>query len=236
MRTTAAILRREFKAYFNSPVAYFVIAVFLVMVGILFFIPFFTQDRVSMRSFFSLVPFLLVFFGPAITMRLISEERRSGTIELLITMPVRDMDVILGKFFAAVGLFAVALLLTLPYAFTVSSFGDLDWGPVAGGYLGLVLLGGAYLSIGLLASSWTENQIVAFVIAMFLSMFFLMVGRFTAFLPNAVAPFVEYISFEAHFRNASRGMVDSRDVVFFLSFMILALFLSFRSLEARRWR
>jgi ABC-2 type transport system permease protein len=236
MRTTAAILRREFKAYFNSPVAYFVIAVFLVMVGILFFIPFFTQDRVSMRNFFSLVPFLLVFFGPAITMRLISEERRSGTIELLITMPVRDRDVILGKFLAALGLFAVALLLTLPYAFTVSSFGNLDWGPVAGGYLGLVLLGGAYLSLGLLASSWTENQIVAFVIALFLSMFFLMVDRFTAFLPNTVAPFVEYISFDAHFRNAARGMVDSRDVVFFLSFMTLALFLSFRSLESRRWR
>jgi ABC-2 type transport system permease protein len=236
MRTTIAILRREFRAYFNSPVAYFVIAIFLVMVGVLFFIPFFSQDRVSMRDFFSLVPFLLVFFGPAITMRLISEERRSGTIELLITMPVKDMDVILGKFFASLGLFLVALLLTLPYAFSVSRFGNLDWGPVMGGYFGLVMIGGAYLSLGLLASSWTENQIVAFVIALFLSMFFLMVDRFIAFLPNAAAPFVEYLSFNAHFRNAARGMIDSRDVVFFLSFMTLSLFLAFRSLESRRWR
>jgi ABC-2 type transport system permease protein len=236
MRTTAAIMRREFKAYFNSPVAYFVIAIFLVMVGILFFIPFFSQDRVSMRDFFGLVPFLLIFFGPAITMRLISEERRSGTIELLITMPVRDMDVILGKFLAAWLLFVAALLLTLPYAFTISIFGDLDWGPVLGGYIGLVFLGGAYLALGLLASSWTENQIVAFVISLFLSMFFLMVDRFIPFLPNVTAPVMEYLSFSAHFRNASRGMIDSRDMIFFLSFMVLALFLAFRSLEARRWR
>ncbi len=236
MGTTFAIMRREFRAYFNSPVAYFVIAVFLVMVGVLFFIPFFAQDRVSMRDFFGLVPFLLVFFGPAITMRLISEERRSGTIELLITMPVRDMDVIVGKFLAAVGLFLIALLLTLPYAITISCFGNLDWGPVIGGYIGLVFLGAAYLSLGLLASSWTENQIIAFVISLFLSMFFLMVDRFIVFLPNVAAPVVEALSFNAHFRNAARGMIDSRDLVFFVSFMVIALFLSFRSLEARRWR
>jgi ABC-2 type transport system permease protein len=236
MRTTITICRREFKAYFNSPVAYFVIAIFLVMVGILFFIPFFTQDRVSMRDFFSLVPFLLVFFGPAITMRLIAEERRSGTIEMLITMPVRDMDVVLGKFLAALALFIVALLLTLPYAISISTLGDLDWGPVVGGYFGLLLLGSAYLSLGLLASSWTENQIVSFVIALFFSMFFLMVDRFMAFLPNAVAPVVEFISFGAHIRNAARGLIDSRDVIFFLSFTALALVMAFRSLEARRWR
>jgi len=169
-------------------------------------------------------------------MRLISEERRSGTIEMHITMPVRDVDVIVGKYLAALGLLIVALLLTLPYAFTISQFGRLDWGPVAGGYLGLILLGGAYLSIGLLASSWTENQIVAFVISMFLSMFFLMVDNFTTFLPNAAAPIFEYISFNAHFRDMSRGMIDSRDVIFFLSFIMFSLFLAFRSLESRRWR
>ncbi len=236
MRTTMTICQREFKAYFNSPVAYFVIAIFLVMVGIFFFVPFFNQDQVSMRQFFSLVPFLLIFFGPAITMRLIAEERRSGTIEMLITMPVRDMDVILGKFLAALGLFVVALVLTLPYAISISNLGELDWGPVIGGYVGLLFLGAAYLALGLLASSWSENQIIAFVIAMFLSMFFLMVDRFVAFLPNTVAPFVEYISFGAHIRNAARGLIDSRDIVFFLSFTGLALVMAFRALEARRWR
>lgn len=236
MRSMVAVLRREFAAYFNSPVAYFVVVVFLVMVGVLFFVPFFTQDRVSMRDFFGLVPFLFIFFGPAITMRLIAEERRSGTIEMLITMPVRDVDVILGKFFAALGLLVVALLLTLPYAITISRFGNLDWGPVLGGYFGLVLLGAALLAIGLFTSSLTENQIVAFVIALFLSMFLLMLDRFTIFLPAAVAPWIEYLSFSAHFGNTARGVIDSRDVIFFLSVALLSLFLAFRSLEARRWR
>lgn len=236
MRATLTIARREFKAYFNSPVAYIVITIFLALVGIMFFVPFFSQDRVSMRDFFSLAPFLFVFFAPAITMRLIAEERRSGTIELLITMPVRDVDVILGKFVASLGLLVVALLLTLPYAFTIAQFGDLDWGPVWGGYVGLLLLGATFLAIGLMASSWTENQIVAFVIALFLSMVFLMLDRFLMFLPAWLSEGVEYLSFTAHFRNAARGVIDTRDVVFYLSFIVLGMFLAFRSLESRRWR
>jgi ABC-2 type transport system permease protein len=236
MGALLSIWRREFRAYFNSPVAYFVIIAFLVLVGIMFFIPFFAQDRVSMRAFFGLVPFLFVFFAPAITMRLVAEERRSGTLEILITMPVRDVEVIVGKFLAALSLLVVALLLTLPYAFTIAAFGPLDWGPVWGGYLGLLLMGAAYMALGLMASSFTENQIVAFVVALFLSMLFLMLDRFLAFLPAALVQWVEYLSFAKHFENASRGVVDSRDVVFYLSFTVLCLFLAFRSLESRRWR
>ncbi len=236
MGTTLAIWRREFKAYFNSPVAYFVITAFLALVGILFFIPFFTQDRVSMRGFFGLAPFLFVFFAPAITMRLLAEERRSGTLELLITMPVRDVDVILGKYLAALSLLAVALLLTLPYAFTIAAFGPLDWGPVWGGYVGLLLMGAALLALGVAASGFTENQIVAFVIALSASMLFLMVGKFLPFLPASVAPIAEYLSFDYHFQDAARGVIDTRDVVFFASFAALSLFLAFRSLESRRWR
>ena len=236
MSTMLSIWRREFKAYFNSPIAYFVITVFLALVGILFFIPFFTQDRVSMRGFFSLAPFLFVFFAPAITMRLLAEERRSGTLEILITMPVRDVDVILGKYLAALSLLAVALVLTLPYAFTISAFGPLDWGPVWGGYTGLVLMGAAFLAVGVAASSFTENQIIAFVIALFVSMGFLMIDKFLAFLPSTGAAVAEYLSFSYHFRDASRGVIDTRDVVFYASFTLLCLFLAFRSLESRRWR
>ncbi len=236
MGAMLAIWRREFRSYFNSPVAYFVITVFLALVGIMFFVPFFAQDRVSMRSFFSLVPFLFVFFAPAITMRLIAEERRSGTLELLITMPVRDVDVILGKYAAALSLLVVALLLTVPYAITISFFGSLDWGPVLGGYLGLLFMGAAFIAIGLMTSSWNENQIVAFIVALFISMLFLMVDRFIVFLPNSLAPWAEYLSFTSHFSNAARGMMDSRDVIFYLSFVLLCLFLAFRSLESRRWR
>jgi ABC-2 type transport system permease protein len=236
MRAIMTIARREFKAYFNSPVAYIVITIFLALVGIMFFVPFFAQDRVSMRDFFSLAPFLFVFFAPAITMRLIAEERRSGTLELLITLPLRDVDVIMGKFLAALALLAVALLLTLPYAISIAQFGDLDWGPVWGGYVGLLLLGCVFLAIGLMASSFTENQIIAFVVALFLSMIFLMLDRFVMFLPSWLSQWVEYLSFTAHFRNASRGLIDTRDVVFYLSFTVLCMFLAFRSLESRRWR
>jgi ABC-2 type transport system permease protein len=236
MGATLVIWRREFKAYFNSPVAYFVITVFLALVGILFFIPFFSQDRVSMRGFFGIAPFLFVFFAPAITMRLLAEERRTGTLELLITMPVRDVDVILGKYLAALSLLAVALLLTLPYAFTIAAFGPLDWGPVWGGYVGLLLMGAALLALGVAASSFTENQIIAFVLALFASMLFLMIDKFLAFLPAGLAAIAEYLSFDYHFRDPSRGVVDTRDVVFYASFAVLCLFLAFRSLESRRWR
>jgi ABC-2 type transport system permease protein len=236
MRTTLVIWRREFTAYFNSPVAYFVITIFLALVGIMFFVPFFAQDRVSMREFFGLAPFLFVFFAPAITMRLIAEEKRTGTLEMLITLPVRDAEVVIGKFLAALTLLAVAVALTLPYAFTIAAFGDLDFGPVIGGYVGLLLLGAAFLAVGLAASSFTENQIVAFVLALFVSMLLLMVDRFVIFLPQALGGVVEYLSFATHFRDAARGVIDTRDVVFFLSFALLGLFLAFRSLESRRWR
>ncbi len=236
MRTTLVIWRREFTAYFNSPVAYFVITIFLALVGIMFFVPFFAQDRVSMREFFGLAPFLFVFFAPAITMRLIAEEKRTGTLEMLITLPVRDAEVVVGKFLAALTLLAVAVALTLPYAFTIAAFGDLDWGPVIGGYAGLLLMGAALIAVGLAASSFTENQIVAFVLALFVSMILLMLDRFVIFLPQVLGDVVEYLSFTSHFRNAARGVIDTRDVVFFLSFALLGLFLAFRSLESRRWR
>ena len=236
MGSTMAIWRREFRSYFNSPVAYFVITVFLVLVGTLFFVPFFAQDRVTLRGLFTMIPLLFAFFAPAITMRLVAEERRTGTLELLITLPVRDVDVILGKYLAALSLLVTALLLTVPYAVTVSFFGPLDWGPVLGGYLGLLLMGAAFLAIGLMTSSFTENQIIAFVTALFLSMLFLMLDRFMVFLPSSIAQWIEYLSFNVHFRNPVRGMIDSRDVVFFVSFAVMCLFVAFRSLEARRWR
>jgi len=236
MRTTLVIWRREFTAYFNSPVAYFVITIFLVLVGVMFFVPFFAQDRVTMREFFGLAPFLFVFFAPAITMRLFAEEKRTGTLEMLITLPVRDGEVVVGKFLAALSLLLVAIALTLPYAFTIARFGDLDFGPVIGGYLGLLMLGAAFVAVGLAASSFTENQIVAFVVAMFASMLLLMLDRFVVFLPDGLGAVVEYFSFSTHFRDAARGVLDSRDVIFFLSFTLLGLFLAFRSLESRRWR
>jgi len=236
MKTTWVICRRELSSYFNSPVAYIVITVFLVLIGVLFFIPFFTADQTTMRNFFGVVPFLYIFFAPAMTMRLMAEEMRSGTIEVLSTMPVRDGEVITGKFLAALGLLVVALLLTFPYAIAISFLGNLDWGPVWGGYIGLILLGGAYLAIGLFASSLTQNQIVAFVVAIFISMLFMMLDSFLPFIPYSFGSVIEYFSFSYHFRNISRGVLDSRDILFFLSFTAIGLLFAHWSLQSRRWR
>jgi ABC-2 type transport system permease protein len=236
MRNTWIIFKREFRSYFDSPVAYIVISIFLILIGWFFFSPFFIANRATMRDFFILVPIMYLFFAPAVAMRLIAEEKRSGTIEILITLPVRDQEVILGKYFASLALLLVALILTLPFPITVSYLGDLDWGPVWGGYLGLFLMGGAYLAIGILASTWSEHQLVAFFTALFISLIFFFLNRFLPLLPDAIASPVEYLSFDYHYRNIARGVIDSRNLVFFLSIIGACLLLAFRGLESRKWK
>ena len=189
MGTTYCIARRDFQAYFNSPVAYVVLGVFLLVLGYLFFSTLFLGGFASMRGFFSVAPILFVVFGPAITMRLISEERKTGTIEQLLTLPIRNFEVVLGKFLASLGIVLVGLLFTLPYAFSVSLLTPadtpFDYGPVIGGYVGLILLSSAFLSLGLFASSLTKNQIVAFIIGLALCFFFYFVDEIRSF--NACA-------------------------------------------------
>lgn len=231
------LFKREYAAYFNGPVAYIVVPIFLLIFGIFFwFVPdFFTVNQASLRRFFSMAPMVASVFAPAITMRLIAEERRSGTLELLATLPYRDEDIILGKFLAAFGLLATSTLLTLPYAFTVAALGTLDWGPVIGGYVGMLLMGGAYLALGTFASSVTSNQIVAFFLALFASVLLLLVD-YAAYVvvPPAWSGFVEFFSFNVHFQNIARGVIDSRDVLFYLSVMGLNLALAVHVLRRRR--
>jgi ABC-2 type transport system permease protein len=242
MQRTFSIARREFFAYFNSPIAYIILTVFLLAVGILFFIMsgFFIVNEATMRGFFNAFhhPMFPVFplFAAAVTMRLISEEKRQGTFEILVTLPVRDSEVILGKYLAALMFLVAVLLLSLGYPITVSMAADMDWGPILGGYLGLLLLGGTYLAIGLLASSITEHQIIAFFVSIVISFFFYYVNYFSTFAPAGLASFVQYISFTYHFNNLSRGVVDSRDVIYFLSITVAALMGAILSLKARKWR
>src|SRR5688572_7003115 len=166
---TAAIAKRELRTYFNSPVAYIVVMVFMLLAGYFFWQTIFIEKQAEMRGYFGLTPMFFTFIIPAITMRLLAEEKGSGTLELLITMPVRDWEVVVGKFLAAMGMLAVLLGLTLVYAFTLSSIGPVDKGPTYGGYFGLLLMGGAYVGIGVMASSLTRNQIVAFILAFAIS-------------------------------------------------------------------
>jgi ABC-2 type transport system permease protein len=235
MHTTLTIARRELGAYFKSPIAYIVIATFLALTGYLFFDSFFMMHQASMEPYFGNMPFLLLFFAPGIAMRLLAEERGAGTIEMLLTMPVRDWEVVLGKYLAAVGLLAIALVLSLPFAITVSRLGPLDWGPVIGGYIGTLLLGGMYLAIGLLASSLTKNQIVALLIGVFVCLVlyffsqFIMIGR-------PLGPILQYMSPKFHFDGIARGVVELRNVVYYVSAIALALLFTVQVLESRKWR
>lgn len=235
MENTLTIARREFRAYFNSPVAYIVICLFLALLGLFFWTPFFLAGRASVRGMFDLMSLLLLPTAPAMTMGLLSEEKRTGTIEILLTMPVRDAEVIIGKFLGALGLLLVLMALTVPYPLSVSSLGKLDMGPVFTGYLALLLQGGAMLAIGVLASSWTDNQLVAFFSSGMICFALWFAARFVFFMPQGMAAIVEWVSFDYHFQNMVRGVIDTRNVFYFLSVIGFALALAFRSLESRRW-
>ncbi len=236
MGNTLTIYKRELGTYFNSPVAYIVITVFLVVIGYMFFSQAFLVGEATMRDMFGLAPLLFTFFAPAITMRLMAEEKRSGTIELLITMPVRDWEVVLGKFFAGLSVLLVAIALTFAYPLTLSTMGDLDWGTVAGGYLGLVLLSGAYIAIGLMTSSWTQNQVVAYIVAWLITFALFIGGKLLPLMPQAIAPFVEYLSLDLHFNNIAKGVIDTRDLIYYLTLIGACLLVSVQSLDSRRWR
>ncbi|MBW2731588.1 MAG: ABC transporter permease subunit [Deltaproteobacteria bacterium] len=236
MRNILTLGRRELGAYFNSPIAYIVIPAYLLITGYLFFSQVFLVGDASLRDFFGTAPLLFIFFLPAITMRLLAEEKRTKTIELLITMPVTDWQVVLGKFLGALGVLLAALALTLVYAFTLSSMGTLDWGIVSAGYVGLVLLGGTYIAIGLMASSWTRHQVAASLITWAITFTLYLGGKLVPMMPRALAPAVEYLSLDSHFVNISRGVLDTRDVIYYLSLIGVCLFLAVQSLDSRRWR
>jgi ABC-2 type transport system permease protein len=229
------IFRREARSYFNSPVAYVVIIVFLCIIGWFFTNNLFLMNTATMRIVFELVPLLFLFFVPAITMRLLAEEKKAGTLELLTTKPVRDVEIILGKFLAAWVLLAAALVPTLLYAVTVGLLGSLDLGPVFTGYLGLLLMGGVYIAIGLFASSLTENQIVAFIISFLIVLALFLMDKVLMYVPEAFASTMEYISIDYHFSNIARGVIDSRDIIYFGSLLGISLYLATISLERRKW-
>ena len=234
MSTTMTIARRQFASYFNGATAYFVIGIILTFLGYFFWSRFFLMQRASARVLFDLMPAALFIGAPALTMGLLAQEKRTGTIELLITMPVKDWEVIVGKYLGVLGLYGVLLLLTLPYPICVATLGDLAWGQVASGYFGLFLNGGAMLALGVAASSYTEEQIVAFMVALVLFFAAWFLDNLLPFLPFASV--FEWLSFTYHYDAMTRGVIDLRDVVFFLTVIAFSLGIAFRSLESRRWK
>jgi ABC-2 type transport system permease protein len=236
LKNILTVFRKEFLSFFNSPIAYIVITVFLLFSGWLFFQQFFLAGQASMRPLFALIPLLFMFFAPAITMRLIAEERKTKTISLLLTLPLGNMEVILGKFLAAEALLGVGLLLTLPYTFTVASVGMLDWGPVWGGYFGALLMGAAYLAVGMFCSSLTSNQIVAFILGLGICFFFFIIDKILMLFPERLSTVFEYLSVDYHFHNIARGVVDLRDLVFYLSFIAAFMIYSIYAVQREDWR
>ena len=224
MRQVAHIFRKEFSAYFVSPIAYIVISIFLLVTGWFFFSTFFLFNQANLRTFYTLLPVVFAFVIPAITMRLISEELNVGSDEILLTMPVTYGDVILGKFFASVALIIAMLTPTLAYPLTVSFMGQLDWGPVMGGYIGAVFLGAAFSGVGLFASALTRNQIIAFIIGLAICFTLTLIDKMLFFLPQSLLSVFSYLGADFHFQNIAKGIIDSRDILYFISVCFVGLF------------
>jgi ABC-2 type transport system permease protein len=218
------ILGKEFRGYFASPIAYIVISVFLLVTGWFFFTTFFLFNQAGLRNFFIMLPLVFSFIIPAITMRLFSEEFNVGSSEILFTLPVSPLDVVLGKYLAAVAFVAVMLIPTVSYPITISFLGQLDWGPVAGGYLGALLLGAAFCAIGLFASSLTRNQITAFIVGMAICFSLALLDRMLFFFPRSLLGVLGYLGAYLHFETISKGIIDSRDILYFLSVSFVGLY------------
>lgn len=250
MKAIFTILKKELKSYFSSPIAYIILVVFLVLSGLFFFL--YLQSFVSsqfdprlqflgqrlnlndfvIRPYFGTISIVLLLMIPVITMRLIAEERKNSTIELLFTSPVRILYIILGKFLASLYLFIVMIALSAIYMAVLKVYGNPDLGPLFSGYLGLFLLGASFLSIGLFASSLTENQIVAALISFGLLLVFWIIGA----VSDAESSILGYLSIINHFDNFSKGVIELKDVVYYLSFIFLGLFLTYIKVQSERWR
>jgi ABC-2 type transport system permease protein len=238
MRNVITIAWREFKAYFLSPIAYVYLVVFLVAVNWFFFRVFFVIGQADLRPLFDMMPWIFLFFVPAVTMGKWAEEKKLGTLETLFTLPVRDIEIAVAKFLAALMLVALSLVLTMPIALTVALLGNMDWGPAIGGYLGCLLLGGAYIAIGLVVSALTESQIIAFVGGVAACFAMLVVGTpfITGGATSGFTQFLQYLGLGTHFASLSRGVIDSRDVIYYFSVIGFFMYLNLQILKFRARR
>lgn len=255
MRNALAIFKKEMRLYFHSPIAYVVLTIFLILMGWLFYSNMAFFSRISIQAvqnpqlssrlsvtdsvFTPLIgnmSIILLFIIPALTMRLFAEEKKQGTIELLYTYPVRDGEVLFGKFLACVAVFLVMLALTALYPILIAIFGTLEWGPVLSGYLGALLLGVTFISVGVLMSALTRNQLVAFVLAFGALLFFWVLGFASAYLDPKLGAALAHASMIEHINNFSRGLISTRDVVYYLNVSVFFLFLTTQALASHRWR
>jgi ABC-2 type transport system permease protein len=231
------IFKKELKSYFNSPMAYIFLVVFAIVTGYFFTNTFFLFNQSNMRALFNIVPLVYLFFIPAITMGLIAREKNIGTMEVISTLPIKDVEFVVGKFLSALSLIALGLVFTFIHFFTLMNVGtNIDYGAVFTGYLGLLMLGAVYASVGTFASSVTDNQVIAFIISVFIVLVFFLMDKMLYFMPVSIAGLIQYISVDYHLSNISRGVIDSRNIIYFASLIGFFLFTTVRVLEIRKWR
>jgi ABC-2 type transport system permease protein len=253
MSNILAIAGKELRGYFSSPIAYIILGFFALVFGWFFYVPLAFFNRQSMQMgmgmggnlnintmligpVLSNTTVLILFVMPMITMRTYSEEKRSGTIELLLTSPLTDLQIILGKFLGAMGLFAAMLALTLVHVAILFVYGNPDWKPIATGYLGLLLMGGCFLSVGLLISSLTKNQIVAGMVTFAVFLMLWVINWIGSFVGPTAQAVLAHLSITDHFDDFQRGIIDTKHLVYYLSFIAFGLFLTAKSVDSERWR
>jgi len=250
MSNILAIARKELSAYFASPIAYVVIGFFALMFGFFFYSLLLYFDRQSLqaagqavnvneqflRPVFLNATVIFLFVLPLVTMRTYSEEKRSGTIELLLTAPLTDLQIILGKFLGAMGLYAAMLAITLVHVGLLFMFGNPEWRPVVTTYLGLLLMGGCFISVGLLISSLTKNQIVAGMITFGVFLMLWVINWIASFMGPTTQQVLNYLSITDHLDDFTKGIIDTKHLVYYVSFITFGLFLTARSVDTERWR
>ena len=236
MNNIIHIYLKELRSYFNGPMAYIFLVIFSLVTGYFFSNTFFIFGQSDMRALFQIVPLVYLFFIPAITMGIISKEKNTGTMEVMCTLPIKDHEFVLGKYLAILTLLEVALFLTgIMFINLVFVGTNIDYGAVFTGYLGLFLAGAVYASMGLFASSLTDNQVVGFIIAIFFVLIFFLIDKLLIFMPHSIAGTMQYLSIDYHLSNISKGVLDTRNLIYFFSMITLFIMLTIESLNSRKW-
>ncbi len=240
MKQTLTLLRKELATYFNSPIAYIVVVFFLVFTSVWFFYiqQFVAQNVASLRNYFAVVPIVFIILLPAVTMRTWAEENKIGTAELLLTLPFREGQTVAGKFLGAFSLLVLMLVLTIPVPLTIAPLGDFEVGQIVAQYIGVLALGAAGLAIGLFVSSLSKNQITAFIFSAVVLLLLTLINQvnFLVELPEWLGTVFNYLSLDYHFSSFEKGLVDTRDLVFYLALTALFLYLNTKVLVFRKWR
>lgn len=259
MRKFLAVYTKELRSYFVSPVAYVIAGVFLFLSGYMFRnilmqfnliclqfsqraqfmqgqMPSLNLNEWVVTQFFGVMDFIWLLVVPMLTMRLFAEEKKTGTIELLMTSPISTTQVLLGKFFACLTLYTVIVAMTLVYCIILEIYGSPDWGPITSAYIGYILLGATFIGVGILASALTENQIVAVLVSFGILLVLWLIDWSASFAGPTAAKILQYLSIVGHLQDFQRGVIDTKDVVFYLTFTFFCLFLTTRVLESRKWR